>query len=329
MAVTVRGRHRALCEILRDDRAAAVIRIASTRRKLTGLPADLCLHDALRLCETDVRQSLMHTAHDLSPDILVETGAAVVLSARLIDKRLVFIAATPDTTHIIWRVSDEPDIDILRRRTGLAGEAHTVEVRTCRRGVDIQRARIRTIRQHGLLHRIGQQKRRRGLHRLPRLVLGRIDKHIALLIEDLREKLRLVKLTAVCDRREGLRELEIRHTMRDTAERQRRVLIAVEQARDAEVLCIQPSLVRIQLLHEAAHRDDVQRVDDTIADRLVAEEAGAVPVLEGLISERIRRIIERRGQCCPIEVDGGCEGRKQLEGRSRLPEGSGRTVQGQ
>ena len=259
----------------------------------------------------------------------MEAGTAVVLSARLIDERLVFIAATPDTAHIIWRVSDEPDIDILRRRTGLAGETHAVEVGSRRGGVNVHRSRIRTVRQHGLLHRVGQQEGRRGLHRLPRLVLARIDEHIALLIEDLREELRLVKLTSVRDRREGLRKLEVRHTVRDTAERERRVLIAVEQARDAEVLRVQPSLVRIQLLHQAAHRDDVQRVDDTVPDRLIAEEAGAVPVLEGLVAERIRRIIERGGQCCPIEVDGRCEGRNQLEGRSRLPEGAGCTVQGE
>ena len=258
MTVTVRGRHRTLREVLRDDRAATVIRIAATGREFTGLAADLCLHDAIRLREADVRQSLVDTAHDLPPDVLMEAGTAVVLSARLIDERLVFIAATPDTAHIIWRVSDEPDIDILRRRTGLAGEAHAVEVRSRRGRVNVYRSRIRTVRQHGLLHRVGQQEGRRGLHRLPRLVLARIDEHIALLIEDLREELRLVKLAAVRDRREGLRELEVRHTVRDTAERERRILIAVEQARDAEVLRVQPSLVRIQLLHQAAHRDDVQ-----------------------------------------------------------------------
>ena len=258
MTVTVRGRHGALREVLRDDGASTIVCIAAAGRELTGLAADLRLDDPIRLRETDIRQPLVDTAHDLSPDILMEAGTAVILSARLIDERLVLITAAPDTAHIIWRVSDEPDIDILRRRTGLAGEAHPVEVCTCRRGVDIHRRRVRTVRQHGLLHRIGEQERRRGLHRLPRLVLRRIDEHIALLIEDLREELRLVKLTAVGDRREGLRELEIRHTVRDTAECERRVLIAVEETRDAEVLRIQPALVRVQLLHQAAHRDDIQ-----------------------------------------------------------------------
>ena len=261
----------------------------------------------------------MHLLHDISPDILVEAGAAVVFPGPCILQGLILVAASPDPSDIIGRIAHKPDIPVVRRSPGLSGQTHAVKMRPRRGGIDRHRIRKGPVELHGGGHRIREEVGRRLLHDLLRLILCGIDQDLSALIHNLREKFRPVQLSAVCDRAEGLRQLQIGDPPCETAERDRGRIILLRQSADAQRLRILKAVLWLHRLHQAAESDDIQRIHDAVPYALIAEIAPRVPVLEDLRPDGILGIIIAAGQGRPVLVDRGRKGAQDLEGRARLP----------
>jgi len=146
-------------------------------------------------------------------------------------------------------------------------------------------------------------------------------------VQDLGEEDRLRVDTAVCDRSERVRQLQVGNTFCNTAESGRGVVIAVRQGGDPEVSRVFHAELRCHSLDHTAHGNDIHGVDDTVTDRTVAHIAfAAVPVPECLCSHRVRSIIIDTSEGSSACIDRRSEGCDDLESRSRLAERVCRTV---
>ena len=323
MLVAHLGRNGAARKEFGVDRIAArVVAADALDREFAGLPADVGGHNAVRHHKARIRLALMHLLHNLPPDILVDGIAAVAVR-----ERLVVVATAPDARRIVGREAHKPDIHVVARGAGLAGAAHVRGLGACARRIDIDAAaRKFAVRQHGLLQRIRQQK---GGRVLDHAVLLRVilEEHFAVVIQNFGVEHRLRVDTLVCDCRKGRRELQVVDALGEAAERHGRVIVRVREARDAELLAVLRTELRAHGFHEAAHRDNVHRVHDAVADAGPAEiVVVAVPVPELLAVCLIGAVVVDGAERLPAGIDGRRKRGQDLEGRTRLPVGIRRTV---